>query len=176
MTRGFVRARYAFALRAIPGREARDAFSVVSVVLTVAVTRSVGSSVWLSSCVVRPRPKTGRPRNSDPRNSGSPGGWQVSPSPALASEYHTAPASTPPPVRRHRQSAPARPSVGGGDRSRANSSRLTQPHFRRIHISGNCVQNVRFGPPGEWNRAKLSPDQHAARKRWKTHSQLPVAE
>src|SRR6476661_2473282 len=59
MTRGLVRARYAFALRANPAPEARDAFSGVSVVLTVAVTRSVWQLAGCAALVVRPGPGHG---------------------------------------------------------------------------------------------------------------------
>src|SRR3954452_21251472 len=61
ITRGLVRARYALALRANPAPEARHVFSGVSVVLTVAVTRSVWQlrlAVQLRSC--GPDPGTAR--------------------------------------------------------------------------------------------------------------------
>jgi hypothetical protein len=71
MTRGFVRARYALALRAIPiFPGSREAFSGVSVVLTVAVTLFclAVQSGWFSQ---RRGPKAGPLP------------------PAVASEYHT---------------------------------------------------------------------------------------
>jgi hypothetical protein len=66
--------------------------------------------------------------------------------------------------------------IGPDDCSQSDSSRLTQPHGTLIHIKRNCVQNVRFAQPEEWNRAKLSPDQHTDGTRWKTRSPWAVSE
>src|SRR3954452_8999712 len=99
ITRGLVRARYALALRANPAPEARDAFSGVSVVLTVAVTRSVWQlrlAVQLRSC--GPDPGTARRGNASGacNSRGTPGSY-IDAHPALASEYHTAPPALPRP-------------------------------------------------------------------------------
>lgn len=96
MTRGFVRARYALALRAIPiFPGSREAFSGVSVVLTVAVTLFclAVQSGWFSQ---RRGPKAGPLP------------------PAVASEYHTVALRPPkPPQFRqvNRSSQPPRDSV-----------------------------------------------------------------
>jgi hypothetical protein len=76
MTRGLVRARYALALRANPAPEARDAFSGVSVVLTVAVTRSVWQlrlAMQLRSCGPGPGRRKGRKCSKSVQQSGNPG-------------------------------------------------------------------------------------------------------
>src|SRR6478736_5572434 len=93
ITRGLVRARYALALRANPGPEARVGFNGVSVVLTVAVTRSVWQlrlAMQLRSC--GPDPGTALRGGNMPgacNSRGTPGGDNDA-RPALASEYHTA--------------------------------------------------------------------------------------
>src|SRR5215213_9017757 len=91
ITRGFVRARYAFALRAIPALD-RDAFSGVSVVLTVAVTRSVGSFCLANQLchAALPIGGTGGTISYVIRApAGSPGAAKKVRNPALASKYHT---------------------------------------------------------------------------------------
>src|SRR5213595_118240 len=132
MTRGLVRARYALALRASPAPpRAREALSGVSVVLTVAVTRS-GWQFCLAA-VSLGRSPAARQWSSEE----GPGNAAALPLPLRSAAIRRRPPNIIPcafvtdALR-----------LGPDDCAQADSSRLTQPHETAIHIRGNCVQKV----------------------------------